>query len=79
MRALSAASGSLQVTPSWLEVSMCLRVARPYGGMWTGWIAVQQDQTPGPALWPQEAQATLQAWGRVAGRLCRGNGRGGID
>ena len=24
MRALSAASGSLQVTPSWLEVSICL-------------------------------------------------------
>ena len=27
------------------------------------------------ALWPQ---ATLQAWGRVAGRLCRGNGPGGV-
>ena len=24
----------------------------------------------GPALWPQQPQATLQAWGRVAGRLC---------
>jgi len=23
-------------------------------------------------------QATLQAWGRVAGRLCRGNGSGGV-
>ena len=28
------------------------------------------------ALWPQ---ATLQAWGRVAGRLCRGNGSGSVD
>ena len=25
------------------------------------------------------SQATLQAWGRVAGRLCRGNGPGGVD
>ena len=24
-------------------------------------------------------QATQQAWGRVAGRLCRGNGPGGVD
>jgi len=24
-------------------------------------------------------KATLQAWGRVAGRLCRGNGPGGVD
>ena len=30
-------------------------------------------------LWPQQWQATLQAWGRVAGRLCRGNRPGGID
>ena len=29
---------------------------------------------PGPALWPKQPQATLQAWGRVAGRMCRGNG-----
>ena len=29
-----------------------------------------------PALWPQQLQATLQAWGRVAGKLCRGNGPG---
>ena len=33
----------------------------------------------GPALWPQQSQATLQAWGRVAGRLCRGNGPGDAD
>jgi len=34
---------------------------------------------PGPALWPQQPQASLQVWGRVAGRLCRGNSPGGID
>ena len=28
--------------------------------------------------WPQP-QATLQPWGRVAGRLYRGNGPGGVD
>jgi len=43
------------------------------------WDEVQQDQKPGPALWPQQPQAMLQAWGRVAGRLCRGNGPGGVD
>jgi len=39
MRALSAPSVSLQITPNWLEVSICLRVARPYRGIWIGWIA----------------------------------------
>ena len=39
MRALSAPSVGLQMTPSWLEVSICLRVARPYRGIWIGWIA----------------------------------------
>lgn len=41
-----------------------------YRGTWTGWIAglgpvgeAQQDPVP------QQAQATLHAWGRVAGRL----------
>ena len=24
---------------SWLEVSICLGVARPYRGIWIGWIA----------------------------------------
>ena len=38
-RALSAPSVSLQMTPSCLELSICLRVARPYRGIWTGWIA----------------------------------------
>jgi len=88
VRALSAPSVSLQMTPSCLEVSICLGVVRPYRGIWTGWIAgwsqwveVQQDQIPGPALQPQQPQETLQAWGRVAGRLClkTGNGPGGID
>jgi len=27
------------MTPSWLEVLICLRVARPYRGIWIGWIA----------------------------------------
>jgi len=29
----------MQMTPSWLEVLICLRVARPYRGIWIGWIA----------------------------------------
>ena len=36
---MSAPSLSLQMTPSWLEVLICLRVARPYRGIWIGWIA----------------------------------------
>jgi len=39
MRALNAPSVSLQMTPSWLEVLICLRVERPYRGIWIGWIA----------------------------------------
>jgi len=35
----SVPSVSSQMTPSWLEASICLRVARPYRGIWTGWIA----------------------------------------
>jgi len=37
MRELSAASVSLQVTPSWGEVFIYPRVVRPYRGFWTGW------------------------------------------
>jgi len=33
---------------------------------------VQHDQVYDPALWAQQPHAVLQAWGRVAGRLCRG-------
>jgi len=29
---------------------------------------------PGPAIWPEQPQVTLQAWGRVAGRLRGKNG-----
>ena len=38
MRGLSAPSVSLQMTPSWEEASISLRVGRPYTGIWTGWI-----------------------------------------
>ena len=33
---------------------------------------------PGPALWSKRPQATLQAWDRVAGRLCGGNRSGDV-
>ena len=36
---MSEPSVSLQMTPSWLEVLICLSVARPYRGIWIGWIA----------------------------------------
>lgn len=38
IRELSAPSVSLQTTPSWEEVSICLGVGRTYRGIWTGWI-----------------------------------------
>ena len=37
---LSASSISLQVTPRWEEVLICLRVVRPYIEIWMGWINV---------------------------------------
>ena len=40
---------------------------------------VQQEQVPGPALWPQQPQTMLQAWGRVAGRLYGRSGLGGTS
>ena len=46
---------------------------------WDGaWDEVQQDTVLDPALWPQQPQAMQQSWGRVAGRLCRRNGPGGV-
>lgn len=39
MRALSAASLSLQITQSWEEVFLSLGVGRPYRGIWVSWIA----------------------------------------
>ena len=38
MRELSAPSVRLQMTPSWEEVLICLRVERPYRGIWADWI-----------------------------------------
>ena len=35
---------------------------------------VQQGQVPGPALHSQQPHATLQGWGRVAGKLPKGKG-----
>ncbi|GAB0209146.1 mitochondrial enolase superfamily member 1 [Grus japonensis] len=37
-RGSSAPSVSLQMTPSWAGVLICLRVGRLYRGIWTGWI-----------------------------------------
>uniref|UniRef100_A0A669P7Z9 Uncharacterized protein n=1 Tax=Phasianus colchicus TaxID=9054 RepID=A0A669P7Z9_PHACC len=33
----------------------------------------------GPAVWSQQPHASLQIWGRVAGKLCRGKGSGGAE
>ena len=38
LRGLSAPSVSLQMIPSWEEVSICLKVGRPFRGIWTGWM-----------------------------------------
>ena len=29
----------LQMTPSWEEATICLRIGRPYREIWTGWIS----------------------------------------
>jgi len=39
---------------------------------------VQQGQMTGPALGSQQPHATLQAWGRVAGKLPSGKGSWGV-
>ena len=46
---------------------------------WAEANGMRFNQPALPALWPQQPQATLQAWGRVAGRLCSGHGPGGVD
>ena len=33
------------------------------------WDEIQQGEAPGPAHGSQQPHATLQAWGRVAGKL----------
>jgi len=38
----------------------------------------QQGEVPGPALGSQQSHATLQAWGRVAGKLPGRKGLGGV-
>jgi len=38
MRGLSAPSVSLQMKPNWVGVSICSRVGRICGGIWTDWI-----------------------------------------
>ena len=51
MKGLSAPSVSLQMTPSWAGVSICLRVGRLCRGIWTDWIS-EGDQVvqAGPAF-----------------------------
>lgn len=39
---------------------------------------LQQDHMMGPALRSQQPHASLQAWGRVAGKLCRGKESGAV-
>jgi len=46
MRGLSAPSVSLQMTPSWAGVSICLRVGRSRRGTWTDWV-----DGPRPTVW----------------------------
>jgi len=70
LRGSSTPSVSLQMTPSWPGVSICLRVRRLCRGIWTEWINGPRPtgQAPGPALQSQP-HATLQAWGGVAAKL----------
>jgi len=37
---IKCTSVSLQITPSWEIMSICLGIGMPYRGIWTGWIAV---------------------------------------
>jgi len=82
MRGLSAPSVSLQMTPSWAGVLVCLRVERLCSGRHLDrldqWAEAncefQQSQVPVPTLWSQQPHAILQAWRRVAGKLPVGKG-----
>ena len=76
MRGMSAPSVSLQMTPSWVGVSICLRVGRLCRVIWTGWIDGPRPTvwglarpSAGPALRSKQPHAMLQAWGRVSGKL----------
>ena len=74
MKGLSVPSVSLQMTPNPTGVLICLRVGRLYRGIWTGWIDGLRPTVCGStrlnlALGSQQPHATLQAWGRVAGKL----------
>jgi len=57
-------------------VLICLRVERPYIGIWIGWIyglrpIVRAPTKPvlGPTVLSQEPHASLQACGKVAEKL----------
>lgn len=40
---------------------------------------LQEDQVSGPALWSQQPRAKPQAWGKVSGKLQRGEESGSAD
>ena len=67
------------------SVLICLRVARPYRGIWIDWRAglkpVGWDSTrpnAGSCTLATITPGNTTGLGRVAGRLCKGNGPGGV-
>jgi len=59
--------------PTWIEWVDGPRLTGPsMGGPFYG--PIQWGQVSGPAFWPQQPQASPQAWGGVAGKLPDGKG-----
>jgi len=67
---------TMQMTPSWAGVLIYLRVEGSTEGSgragsmgWGQLCEIQQGQVASPAPGSQQPHATLQAWGRVSGKL----------
>ena len=71
MRGSSAPSVSWQMTPSWVGVSICLRVGRLCRGIWTGWI-----DGPRPTVWGSAVVPSARSCTWVATTPCNATGLG---
>jgi len=82
-RGLSAPSVSLQMTPSWAAVLICLRVGRLCRGIWTDWINGPRPTvwgsirpSAGSCTWVTTTPCNAAGLRRNLGKLPRGKGPG---